>query len=152
MDGLPIGVPGSLPDYLRQQAALRKRQQTRAQGAKRNPPRPATPAEGGRVPLTDGLSFRIMTRSAQSGTFTPGSSRSPPQAEAIAAAFRRAFLDVWRQVPQRDRQRLLTYWRDQPNRDAWVDRYAPCYATVRIFLLYGMDWSGSCSTCEKLGN
>jgi hypothetical protein len=93
-----------------------------------------------------------MTRSAQSGTFTPGSSRSTQQAEAIAAAFRRAFLDVWRQVPPRDRHRLLTYWRDQPDRAAWAGRDAPRYATVRILLEDGVDWSPSASSCERHGN
>jgi hypothetical protein len=152
MAGLSLGDLGNLPDFLRQQAALYRQRCARAQRARRKSPRTALPAQGGRVALADGLTFRMMTRSAQSGTFTPESSRPPQQAEAIAEKFRLVFLDVWQQVPPRDRQRLLAYWRDQPDRNAWGDRYAPRYATVRILLLDGIDWSGSSSTCEKLGN
>jgi hypothetical protein len=147
MDGLPFIFPGSLPDFLHQQAALHRQRRARGQAARRKPPRPATPAEGGRVPLADGLSFRLLSPS-----LTPGGGGSTEQAEAAVETFRLAFLSVWARVPEPDRRLLQTYWRDQPDRAAWADRYSPRYATVRIRVVDGVDWSPSYSACERLGN
>src|SRR5262249_53067222 len=121
VDGLPLGVPGSLPDFLRHEAERLQQQRARAARARRKAPRPTPPAEGGRVPLPDGLSFRLRPRSLR-----------PAQADAAAVTFRRAFLGVWGRVAVPDRRQLLTYWRDQPDRATGADRDGPRHATVRI--------------------
>ena len=144
MDGLPLGVPGSLPDFLRHEAERLRQQRARAARARRKAPRPTPPAEGGRVPLADGLSFRLLSRSLR-----------PAQADAAVETFRRAFLDVWVRVAAPDRRQLLTYWRDQPDRATGADRYGPRHATVRIRvedLVEGVDWSPAHSACERLAH
>src|SRR4051812_8850043 len=108
MDGLPFGVPGGLPDFLRQQAALYRQRRARGQGARSKPPRPATPAEGGRVPLVDGLVFRIVPSPGAAAAKGGGVA---PRAAAVAETFRLAFLGVWGQIPGQDRERVRAYWR-----------------------------------------
>jgi hypothetical protein len=143
MDGMPFIVPGSLQDFLRQEAALHKRRQTRGRGARRKPPRPATPAEGGRVPLADGLFFRILP-TAKSGGFAA-------QAAAIAETFRLAFLGVWQQVRGQDRERLRDYWRGQPDRLLEASPFALRYASPRIRIVTGVPWSPADFLSDNLG-
>src|SRR5262249_31882410 len=138
----------SLPDYLRQQAALRKRQQTRAQGAKRNPPRPATPVEGGRVPLVDGLTFRLVP--PQTGATSNGSGYAA-QAAAVAEAFHVAFLAVWGKLPGQDRERLRAYWRGDLDRLPGSGPCAPRHTTPRIRIVADVPWSPVDFRSDKLG-
>jgi hypothetical protein len=148
MDGLPFGMPGSLPDFLGQQAALYRQRRGRAQGAKRTPPRPAAPAEGGRVPLVDGLTFRIVT------THTVPTSKGSGfagQAAAIAEAFRGAFLGVWGRLPGQDRERLRAYWRGDLDRLPGSGPFAPRPASPRIRIVAQVPWSPADFLTDKLG-
>jgi len=105
MDGLPLGVPGTWADFLRQQATLPRRQRGRGQGARRKSAR-ATAAKGGYAALADGLVFRVL---APPGALRSRDGVGAAQAAAVEETFRLAFLSTWRGIPTPDRQSLLTY-------------------------------------------
>src|SRR5262249_61740428 len=99
MDRTRLDAPCTLLDFIRQRAAVltEQRGQGPSTGAKRR-----SPATTPRHPVLvegDQLFFRVLCR-------RPGA-----EARAVEDAFRRAFVAVWRALPERDRGRLLGYWR-----------------------------------------
>jgi hypothetical protein len=151
MDGLPLGVPGSLADFLREQAELQQQRRAQARKARRKSPRLASPAEGGRMALVDGLSFRIVCRPRRPTTQAARGDEFAAQAVAVAETFRGAFLSVWHRIPEVDRQGLLAYWRGRPDRLLRAGPASPRGAAPRIRIATGVSWSASDSACKRFG-
>jgi hypothetical protein len=103
------------------------------------------------VPLADGLFFRLAFRHTGPGLQAAAGDGLKARAAAVAETFRLAFLDVWGQIPGQDRERLLTYWRGQPEPLPGASPFAPRRASPRIRIAAGVAWSPADNLSDKLG-
>jgi hypothetical protein len=150
-DGTTFGMPGTLFDFLRRQAAQKKqRGQGRAtkRAAKRGPA--VQSADNGprfvRLVEGDQLFFRVLLQAGGPSTVSRVS-----QAAGVEETFRRTFSKVWHQIPEADRQALCAYWRDKTapaSPGAWR---LPLHPRPSIRVVDSLPGSPSPPVCDDFG-